>query len=266
MVHRSESELILDQIVFEERNQEYGAFDLRRIYNSHLRNSIIIAASIFTLAVLSPTIASLFEKEKVEEEAVQITEVTLEEPPPIDENQPPPPPPPPVEPPKIATTKFLPPKIMEDEKVTEEEPPPVVEEIKGAVSNKTQEGNDIQNVEVPPEPSAEVGEKVEEAVLWVAEKQSFKGGDVMKFFSKELKYPSLAQNNGVSGRVIVEFIIEKDGSVSNVKAVRGIGSGCDEEAERVIKLTSGMWNPGKNNGHPVRLKMMQPIFFKLPEE
>ncbi|TAH26452.1 MAG: energy transducer TonB [Cytophagales bacterium] len=265
MVHRSESELILDEIVFDGRNQEYGAFELRKFYNIHLIRSVLAGLFIFSLALFSPQIIELFTSKEAENENIVITEVTLEQPPPLNENEPPPPPPPPVEAPKIATTKFLPPVIKKDEDVLEEEAPPVVEEIKGNTAAVTQEG--IVSDEVPVEaPNTEVGEKTEEAVLWVAEKQTFKGGDIMKFLGKEIRYPAQAQNNNVAGRVIVEFIIEKDGSVSNVKAVRGIGSGCDEEAERVIKLTNGLWNPGKNNGHPVRLKMMQPIFFKLPEE
>jgi protein TonB len=189
----------------------------------------------------------------------------LEQPPPLDANEPPPPPPPPVEVPKIATTKFLPPIIKKDEDVLVEEAPPIVEEIKGNTAVVTQEG--VESTEIPVEapPVQEVGERQEEAVLWVAEKQSFKGGDLNKFLSKEIRYPTQAQNQGISGRVVVEFVIERDGSVSNVKTIKGIGSGCDAEAERVIKLTNGMWSPGKNNGHAVRLKMIQPIFFKVPE-
>lgn len=263
MVHRSESNLILDEIVFEGRNQEYGAFNLRKIYNSNLLKSVAAGLFIFTTALLAPKIIALLTPAEEVAEKVMITEVTLEEPPPLDEKAPPPPPPPPVEPPKIATTKFLPPVIKKDEEVLEEEAPPIVEEIKGNTAAVTQEG--IETTEVPVEAVSDVGEKSEEAVLWVAEKQTFKGGDIMKFLGKEIKYPTQAQNNAVSGRVIVEFIIEKDGSVTGVKTVKGIGSGCDEEAVRVIKLTNGLWSPGKNNGHPVRLKMMQTIFFKLPE-
>lgn len=265
MVHRSESNLILDEIVFSGRNQAYGAFNIRQIYNSNLLKAVGAGLIIFTVALLSPKIAALLSPKEEAVENVVITEVTLEEPPPLDEKAPPPPPPPPVEPPKIATTKFLPPVIKKDEEVVDEEPPPIVEEIKGNTAAVTQEG--IETTEVPVEVvNTDVGEKSEEVVLWVAEKQTFKGGDIMKFLGKEIKYPTQAQNNAVAGRVYVEFIIEKDGSVTNVRAVKGIGSGCDEEAMRVIKLTSGLWSPGKNNGHPVRLKMVQPIFFKLPEE
>lgn len=265
MVHRSESNLILDEIVFEGRNQEYGAFNLRKIYNSNLLKSVAAGLFIFTTALLAPKIIALLTPAEPVEEKVMITEVTLEQPPPLDEKAPPPPPPPPVEPPKIATTKFLPPVIKKDEDVKEEEAPPIVEEIKGNTAAVTQEG--IETTEVPVEVvNTDVGEKSEEAVLWVGEKETFKGGELTKFLGKELRYPTLANNNAVEGKVYVEFVIEKDGSVTGVKAVKGIGSGCDEEAVRVVKMTNGMWSPGKNNGHPVRLKKVQPIFFKLPTE
>ena len=101
--------------------------------------------------------------------------------------------------------------------------------------------------------------------LWSGEKHFFKKGDFVSFAEDNLKYPLSAHQNKIEGRVIVEFIIEKDGTVSNIKTVKGIGFGCDEEVERIIGLTSGLWSPGKHNGEPIRLRMMQPVLFKLPE-
>lgn len=265
MVHRSETELVLDELVFASRNQEYGAYNIRRIYNANLLKSVAVGLLISITFLFMPRIIELLTPKEAAEEHIAVTEVTLEQPPPLDANEPPPPPPPPVEVPKIATTKFLPPVIKKDEEVLVEEAPPIVEEIKGNTAVITQEGVETTEIPVEAPPASDLGQKTEEAVLWVAEKQSFKGGDLNKFLVKELRYPSQAQIQGLSGRVIVEFVIEKDGSVSNVRSIKGIGSGCDEEAVRVIKLTNGMWSPGKNNGHPVRLKMIQPIFFKVPD-
>jgi protein TonB len=269
MTHRSESELILDNIVFEDRNKEYGAFSIRKSYNSHLKISILIAAAIFCAAIILPVLASLFKKQEVKEEFV-MKEVVLTEPPPLDETKPPPPPtppppPPPVEPPKVATTKFLPPKIMEDEKVQVEEPPPRVDSIKGNTAAVTQEGDDLLNAPVDIVGNEEVGEVSEEPVLWVAEKPTFEG-DYVKFLQQNIKFPAQAANNNISGRVVVEYVLEKDGTISNVKVLKGIGYGCDEEAVRVVKLMSGKWTPGKNNGHSVKFKTMIPILFKLPED
>lgn len=98
----------------------------------------------------------------------------------------------------------------------------------------------------------------------VEDMPEFPGGEqaMMDFVSKNVVYPKDAQEKGISGRVFVSFIVEKDGSVSNVKVMRGIGGGCDEEAVRVI---SGLpkWKPGKQEGKPVRVSYQMPINFKL---
>jgi TonB family protein len=90
-------------------------------------------------------------------------------------------------------------------------------------------------------------------------------GDKMGFYEqvmKKIKYPSFAKRMGVEGKVFVQFIIEKDGTVSNVQTIKGIGAGCDAEAERVVASTTG-WTPGKLRGKAVRQKMVLPINFKL---
>ena len=83
-----------------------------------------------------------------------------------------------------------------------------------------------------------------------------------KAMAKNLKYPSQARRMNVEGKVFVQFVVERDGSLTDVKVVKGIGAGCDEEAERVIK-ESKKWNAGKQRGRPVRQRMVIPITFKL---
>ena len=83
-----------------------------------------------------------------------------------------------------------------------------------------------------------------------------------KFLSKNLNYPKEARNGGVEGRVYVQFVVEKDGKLTGLRSVRGIGSGCDEEALRVFGL-SPIWDPGTQRGNPVRVSYTVPIFFKL---
>ena len=82
------------------------------------------------------------------------------------------------------------------------------------------------------------------------------------YVGKNLKYPSKAARMGVEGRVFVEFIVEKDGSLTDIKVARGIGGGCDEEAVRVIS-SAPKWKPGKQRGNPVRVRMVMPIMFQL---
>ncbi|MCK5104802.1 MAG: energy transducer TonB [Cyclobacteriaceae bacterium] len=93
---------------------------------------------------------------------------------------------------------------------------------------------------------------------------SFEGGisEFYKFVGKNLKYPAQARRMGIEGKVFVHFVVDKDGSLSDIKVVRGIGAGCDAEVLRIIHK-SPKWNPGKQRGRPVRVRMMLPITFKL---
>ena len=92
----------------------------------------------------------------------------------------------------------------------------------------------------------------------------FPGGDqaMMDFVAKNVQYPQEARDKEISGRVLVGFVVEKDGSITDVKVVKGIGGGCDEEAVRVVKAMP-KWKPGKDKGKPVRVSYMMPFTFKL---
>jgi len=107
-------------------------------------------------------------------------------------------------------------------------------------------------------------EEVELPFIYVEDMPEFEGGKMafMKHIAKQVKYPRLAKNLGIEGRVFVEFVIDKEGNITEVKAVKGIGAGCDEEAVRVIK-NAPKWKPGKQRGKPVKVKMVLPINFKL---
>ena len=98
----------------------------------------------------------------------------------------------------------------------------------------------------------------------VEEMPAYPGGDVklMEFVAKNIKYPQIARETGIQGRVFVGFVVEPDGSVSNVKVLRGIGGGCDEEAMRVVQ-SMPKWKPGKQLGNPVRVQYMARVVFKL---
>ena len=98
----------------------------------------------------------------------------------------------------------------------------------------------------------------------VEEMPAYPGGDakLYEYLGKNIKYPQIARESGILGRVFVNFVVEPDGSVSNVKVMRGIGGGCDEEAVRVIK-TMPKWKPGKQRGKAVRVTYTIPVVFKL---
>ena len=110
--------------------------------------------------------------------------------------------------------------------------------------------------------------KVEEEVFVVVEEQAeFPGGldSMYAYIVKNLKYPEAAKEKGIEGRVFVSFIIEKDGSISNVKILRGIGGGCDEAAVEMIK-NMPKWKPGTQRGKPVRVQFNLPIKFELEKD
>lgn len=105
----------------------------------------------------------------------------------------------------------------------------------------------------------------EEQIFLVVENMpEFPGGEaaMYKFIGKNIEYPRMAKESGISGRVFVTFVVERDGSVTDVQILRGIGGGCDEEAVRVIKKMPN-WNPGKQRGKPVRVQYRMPIKFTL---
>ncbi|MDO5315559.1 MAG: energy transducer TonB [bacterium] len=127
---------------------------------------------------------------------------------------------------------------------------------------------DVQQDEVIEEyvaPEAVEEEVVEQEIFKIVEEMpAFPGGEakLMEYVAKNVKYPQIARETGVQGRVYVNFVVEPDGSVSNVSVLRGIGGGCDEEAIRVVK-SMPKWKPGKQRGKAVRVSYMLPVNFKL---
>ncbi len=155
---------------------------------------------------------------------------------------PPPPPPPP------APTTVL--EIVEDDEEIEE------------VEIEDTEVDEQTVVEIIEQPE----ETVEETQIFtiVEEMPQFPGGEteLFKYLGKAIKYPQMAQDAGISGVVYVTFEVDKDGKVKDVKVLRGIGGGCDEEAIRVVKAMP-KWSPGKQRGKPVRVQYNLPIRFTL---
>ena len=107
-------------------------------------------------------------------------------------------------------------------------------------------------------------ENVDEIFSVVEETAEPKGGmpAFYKYVGEKIKYPAQARRMGVEGRVFVEFVVNCDGSIVDVRAIKGIGAGCDEEAVRIVQ-SAPAWKPGKQRGKPVRQKMVIPIIFKL---
>ena len=254
---------VRNELVFEDRHKDYGAFDLRKNHNRRVAIALLITGLSFILIVSMPAIIAWI-KNITEEVAVpiDITQVDLTAPPPLDETEPPPPPPPP--PPVMETVKFTPP-IVTDEEV-QEDPPPVQTEETPQISTVTQEGDGNTDIVIP-ETGNGVVEPVNEAPLTIVEQMpAFPGGEaeMMKYIQKNVQYPQVEKEAGISGTCYVTFVVEKDGSISDVKVLRGVsgGPGCDKEAQRVVKSMPA-WKAGKQNGREVRVQFNLPIKFTL---
>lgn len=271
------NKVTLDDMVFENRNKEYGAYYLRKNYKSYLTRAVTLGVGIFVLLfggayTYQNYILPNLPKEDLTTVEIDLSKIKEELPPEELPDLPPPPPPPPVEPPpEVAQIKFLPPEPKKDEEVLIEEPPPPAEKIeKAVISNKTVEGKDALDAFIPPPPPEIVKvvaiEKPKEEQIFTAVEQQpeFPGGisAMYKFLGENIKYPSAAQRANVSGKVFMKFVVEKDGSIGFVEVLKGIGFGCDEEALRVIK-SMPKWNAGRQNGKNVRVFFQMPVTYKL---
>lgn len=262
----------LNELIFANKNKEYGAYKLRKKYKAYLTIAMWTAIVLFVLGTAAPIILSkLTPKEDLSKlnrkKIVQITD--LAEPPSIDKKQeiqqqveaPPP---------LKSTIKFLPPVVKPDEQVTEEYIPTVEELHDVDPGAKTQEGQEggidysLIEVQETKEEIVEPEEKKEEAFSYVEEMPSYPGGEeaLMQFIYSNVQYPEIAKRAGVEGKVFVSFVVEKNGSITEVRVAKGIGAGCDEEAVRVVRMMPG-WKPGKQNGKSVRVRVLIPFTFKL---
>lgn len=264
---------ILD-IIFEGRNKEYGAYELRKTYNKRLTialgGMVALLILLFLGYFLANTISSNEKTEMVVQD-VQLEDLQEEKKP----EPPPPPPPKPPEPPKVEMAKFTPPKIVKDEEVKEEEKPPEIEKLEEVkIGTTNQEGVKDEGIVAPPVDDGkgvvEAPKKDEEdwdkTFTKVEIESEFPGGMSAwaRYLNRNLRYPQDAIDNEVQGTVIVQFIVDKEGNVSDVEAVSGANE-LRDEAVRVIKK-SGKWTPAVQNGRQVKSYKKQPIVFRLETE
>lgn len=242
-------------LVFQGRNQMYGAFEMRRNYNKRV-TFIVGGVLAFSIALFGLK-AIIDNAPKDAEKPIDMSNIAVDlTPPPPQEEQPPPPPPPPP-PPMVEMVKFVPPVIKDD--AVEEEPQKLQEEVKDTqVGVKDQEGD--KDVVVPVENTGPV-ETAPEIFTVVEEMPEFPGGvtEMMKYIQKNIQYPAMAREAGISGKCYLKFVVNGDGVISDVtilKAVAGCPD-CDKEAMRVIK-SMPKWKPGKQNGRTV------PVYYNIP--
>lgn len=272
MKHQVET---LDEMLFEHRNRAYGAYQLRKMYQKTLRQSMVAGIGI-ALFVAGSSFVYLRKNEKVVtiETITEFNPKNLPPPEPPKEVLPPLPPSPPPAPVVEKVIVFTIPEPVIDELAIIEVPPPTQNDLQNAhIGTKAIDGTDVTATliyDTPPslQPPKDTGiTKIAdptEVFTAVEINPEFVGGtaEMYRWLGRNIAYPSAAQRAGVGGKVFLSFIIEKDGSITAVKTLKGIGFGCDEEAERVVK-NMPKWSPGKQNGKAVRVQFTIPIQFLL---
>ena len=262
-------------LVFEGRNQAYGAYKLRKGTTKRNVWSIIIVALAAVLLFLGLQLQKMAQanktventqavelarlQEKKKEAKVEKKEVIRTEPEKVVEQV-------------KSSVKFTAPVIKKDEEVKEEDEIQLeeVEKSTKAIGSFNVEGNDEvggavlkakEEIKAPEPPKHEEETKI---FTVVEQMPLFPGGDaaLMAYLRDNIHYPTVATENGVQGRVVVGFVVERDGSITDVNVLRSVDPSLDREAMRVVK---GMprWTPGKQNGSAVRVKYQVPVTFRL---
>ena len=264
------------ELVFDGRNKEYGAYVLRK--ETGMRNIksmlLVFAVIIAIMAGVAAKVAieNAFPKKVAIETDVELTklaekkEVKVEKKAPVK-----------VEEQKVvekvkSSVKFTPPVIKKDDEVKPEEELKSQEDLNKtntAIGSFDVKGNDEAGGEVlkakeviaQPEPPKEEETKVFDVVEVMP---TFPGGQqaLFEWLSKNIKYPVVAEENGIQGRVIVTFVVERDGSITDVRVAKSVDPSLDKEAVRVVKAMPH-WIPGKQNGSAVRVKFTVPVTFRL---
>ena len=257
----SELSVERNNIVFQGRNIDYGAYDLRKYYGKRVLIALGIALFIFILALSTPALVKLFSKKEEVKKATKSTTANIGPPPSLEKQ---PPPPPKVKYKEIVKqVKFIPPKVV---KKPEKEPelPPNTQPQKPTPPDNTNLKPDAGGFTPPPDPGPPP--KKQEPYTYVEQMPSFPGGEekLFQFLADNLKYPPYARENNITGTVFLSFVVNEDGVISEVQVLRGISGGavCDAEAKRVVEAMPP-WKPGKQNGRAVPVRYNLPIKFKL---
>ena len=261
-------------LVFEGKNQSYGAYRLRKSTGKRnflaLVTVLVVIAAIFLIVIAKVAIENAMPKKVAITTDVELSQLAKKKEAKVERK----------EPVKVemeqkvvekvkSSVKFTAPVIKKDEDVAPEDELKSQDELAKtavAIGSFDVKGNDEAAGEVLKAKEVIAQEApVEEKVFDVVEQMpQFPGGDaaLFEYLSSHIKYPTIAEENGVQGRVIVTFVVERDGSITDVQVVKSVDPSLDKEASRVVK---GMprWIPGKQNGAPVRVKYTVPVTFRL---
>lgn len=264
-------------ILFNGRNKDYGAYELRRRYDRRVRNAIIGTASVTMMIIGGYALSN----NEIASEAVirkPSTPFVFESIKPIETKPTPPPPalPSSTPPPARPTQRFVAPVVARTEEVTEEDVPPRMNEFENKSVGVTTTTGDETGVDVGVLPETGSGdvliaprEREDPDKRWVIVEvmPSFPGGEegLAKYLSRSIRYPHIAVENGIEGIVVVQFVVDYEGNIKDVKvATPKKGGGLEEEAARVIKAMP-KWKPGRQNGRNVSVLYSIPVNFRLSQ-
>ncbi len=259
-------------LVFEGKNQNYGAYYLRKTSSRrHIRSMIIVAVAGLALIFLPSLIQSVIPKAEVISETTEVDLSALDMKEEVHEenqikqleNVPPPPQ-------LKETVKLTPPVIKADEEVADDDLMKTQEEL-----TESKVDISVANVEGVKEGGIDIADLKDHQVVVQEEKKpqvldraevppQFPGGEkeLFKWLNNALVYPTIAQEQGIQGRVTLRFVVTPDGSIDQVEIVKSLDPSCDKEAMRVVKKMP-KWTPGKQNGIPVYVYFTLPVFFQL---
>jgi periplasmic protein TonB len=247
-----------DDIVFEERNKEYGAYKLRKRYNRTVIVALLIGIFILGTAVITPYInaKALENTKRKTERQVEIKmeklDLPAEQAPP-----PPPPPPPPVE--VVQQQKYVPPVVVDSIKPEDVKKLMTADQAQKEITN-TEVGEAVQ----PAKEEVLVAEAEPEPFIMVEEMPVFPGGNVelLKYLAEHTQYPEIAKENNIQGKVFVKFCVTSKGGIDKVSISKSVDPELDAEALRVVKSLP-LFKPGKQGGKPVPVWFSVPINFQI---
>lgn len=251
--------LDFDDLLFNKRNRDYGAYQLRKKYRSVLIFSIILASVIVSTSVLIPFLITP-KADNVLNGNRSFTQLQLENlEPPKEEIYVPPSPPPPQSVHVEEIVKYVPPVVLDSVPVNEKSTLSTDDYMNQTTNGKVENGGTGTGDNM----SGQEGTATDEPFVMVEVMPSFKGGGLEKFrewVSKRTNYPQAAIDRKIRGTVYLTFIVEKDGSVSSVTVVKGVDPLIDNEALKAIS-ESPKWTPGLQRGEPVRVRYSIPMNF-----
>lgn len=258
MTTRFNSEKSFNELIFENRNKEYGAYEIRNTYNETITKSLgITLGGVALLVLLFVYLSKTDVKEKlvidtnIIPQISEWIEVKIKEPEKVETAE-------------VKPKDPLPPKtdnlnLSVTDNKDKQDVKPVDQMNVGAKQND--KGTDSASTEVKLPPHTDPPKENNNIEKFVSEMPEF-NGDIYKFIRENLKYPQIAVENGTQGTVGLAFVIEKDGSIGEISILGRVADGCTEEAIRVVKMMP-RWKPGRNHGELVRVSYNLPIKFRL---